>query len=397
LISFSLLGKGFPLATEVNRIEGFDMARAIAIMAMVLVNFDAMTDVNIYPWLWLYSVVEFIYGRAATLFVILAGVSLSLMAQSYSIKSISRRLRPYLMKRCLLLFITGTAMSYWWEADILHFYALFLALGACFSALPDRALWALTMVAAAISIPVSAALTVIHDMTDFIPFVEGQPWAFKLLLDYVTSCYYPVLPWVAFFMFGMLLGRREPANSSFHRRCLVMGTLIFIAIELFSAIMMSWAESRNLEIEGNWWVAFLRSEAFPSTPLFVLSSGAGALAIISLCRLLAGRQVVTRCLAPLVAFGRLSLTMYVAHLLLGNTLLHWIENNYGDYGEVAWTQTLNAVGLFCCFGICVATGWLRFYKRGPLETLFYLLARDRRAQPMALELCPAGKKVRLHQ
>lgn len=373
------------------------MARAIAIMAMVLVNFDAMTDVNIYPWLWLYSVVEFIYGRAATLFVILAGVSLSLMAQSYSIKSISRRLRPYLMKRCLLLFITGTAISYWWEADILHFYALFLALGACFSALPDRALWALTMTAAAISIPVSAALTVTYDMTDIIPFVEGQPWCFKLLLNYGTSCYYPVLPWATFFFFGMLLGHREPANPSFHRRCLVMGTLICIAIELFSAIMMSWAESRNLEIEGNWWVVFLRSEPFPATPLFVLSSGAGALAIISLCRLLAGRRVVARCLAPLLAFGRLSLTMYIAHLLLGYTLLHWIENNYGDYGEVAWTQTLNAVGLFCCFGICVAAGWLRFFKRGPLETLFYLLARDRRAQPMALELCPAGKKVRLHQ
>jgi uncharacterized membrane protein YeiB len=380
-----------------NRIEGLDMARAIAIMAMVLVNFDAMTDVNIYPWLWMTSVVAFIYGRAATLFVILAGVSLSLIAKSYRTKSISRRFMPYLMKRCLLLFITGTAMTYWWKADILHFYALFLALGACFSALPDRALWALTMVAAAISIPVSAALMVTYDMTDFIPFVEGQPWAFKLLLDYVTSCYYPVLPWVAFFMFGMLLGRREPANPSFHRRCLVMGTLICIAIELFSATMMSWVENRNLEIEGNWSVAFLRSEAFPSTPLFVLSSGAGALAIISLCRLLAGRQVVTRCLAPLVAFGRLSLTMYVAHLLLGYALFYWIEHNFG---EVTWAQTLNAAGLFCCSGICVAAGWLRFFKRGPLETLFYLLARDRRAQTTALELCPAEldiKKVRLHQ
>lgn len=36
------LWKGLLLATEANRIEGFDMFRAIAILAMVMVNFASI-------------------------------------------------------------------------------------------------------------------------------------------------------------------------------------------------------------------------------------------------------------------------------------------------------------------------------------------------------------------
>jgi hypothetical protein len=80
----------------VIHMEGLDMARAMAIMVIVLVNFEAMI-------------------------VILAGVSLSLMAHRYSTKAISKHLKPYLMKRSHLLLITGTPMSRWSEAGILHF------------------------------------------------------------------------------------------------------------------------------------------------------------------------------------------------------------------------------------------------------------------------------------
>ena len=369
--------KGVDLEPDANRIQGFDMARAIAILAMVVVNYAAMMEVSVYPAVWVYSVVDFLYGRAATLFVVLAGVSLSLMVRSRRTSGVLNRIEPYLMKRSVLLFITGIALSFWWEADILHFYALFVALGAWISACSNRVLQALTLLSAVISIPVCAVLTAIYDWTDLIPYVEGQMWGVKLLMDYVTSRYYSVFPWITYFLMGMLLGRRDPADRLFFRRCLVISATTCVAIELLSAWMMTWAEHGLLEIEGNWRLTFIRSETFPVTPLFMISSGAGALAVISFCRLAANHRAVTRCLAPVFAFGRLSLTMYVMHFFWGFSVIRWAGHS-GD--TVNSTTMLNAAGVFCCFGICFSACWLRVFKRGPLETIFYQLARISRRQ-----------------
>ena len=369
--------KEVQLEPDANRIQGYDMARAIAILAMVVVNYTSMMEVSVFPGAWVCSVVDFLYGRAATLFVVLAGVSLSLVVRGHRAGSRRNSIESYLMKRSVLLFITGIALSFWWEADILHFYALFVALGAWISSCSNRALWALTLLAALISIPVCAALTATYDWTDWIPYVEGQMWGIKLLLDYATSRYYSVFPWITYFLMGMLLGRRHRTDRFFLRRCLVISATTCLAIELISAQMMAWAEHAPLEIEGNWWLTFMRSEAFPATPLFMVSSGCGALAIISFCRLVANHHAVVRCLAPVLAFGRLSLTMYVMHLFWGFAVVRWTGHSSG---AVNATTMLNAAGVFCCSAICFSACWLQIFKRGPLETLFYQLARISRDQ-----------------
>ncbi|MEJ2156762.1 MAG: heparan-alpha-glucosaminide N-acetyltransferase domain-containing protein [Desulfobacteraceae bacterium] len=99
------------MTADANRIEGFDLARALAIMGMVLVNFAAMMEIDVYPTRWLGPAVDFIYGRAATVFVMLAGVSLSLMADQWTDRNGSLGLNRYLMRRCVLLLITGVVLS----------------------------------------------------------------------------------------------------------------------------------------------------------------------------------------------------------------------------------------------------------------------------------------------
>ena len=64
-----------------TRIIGYDVARAIAILGMVLVNFKiVMWDGETGPY-WLAWLVSLLEGRAAAIFVILAGVGLSLLSQ----------------------------------------------------------------------------------------------------------------------------------------------------------------------------------------------------------------------------------------------------------------------------------------------------------------------------
>jgi uncharacterized membrane protein YeiB len=246
-----------------------------------------------------------------------------------------------------------------------------VAIGAWIANCSTKVLKSLALASAIISIPVCAALTVTYDLADRISFVDHQHWSARLLLDYITSPYYPLFPWITFFLFGMLLGRSERANGLNYRRWAAVGALVCIVIEVFSAVMMAWVGRHIWDIEGNWWIVWLRSEAFPVTPLFIFSSGAGALSIIALCRLVLRRQVLARCLEPVLAFGRLSLTLYVTHLIFGFFLTQCIIKNNGTPDAMFM---LNSAGLFCCAGILASALWLRWFKRGPLEALFYRLA-----------------------
>ena len=61
-----------------NRIDGFDFARALAVYGMVLVNFRTVMGGTEEP-AWSEFLGSLVPGRASALFVILAGVGISLM------------------------------------------------------------------------------------------------------------------------------------------------------------------------------------------------------------------------------------------------------------------------------------------------------------------------------
>ena len=273
------------MAAESERIGGYDLARAIAVMAMVVVNYSSMMQVGHYPWPWLKSAVEFLYGRAATLFIMLAGVSITLMARPYTSSSTGRVLQIRLLKRSLLLLFSGFALWIWWVADILHFYALYIAIGTGLVSWSDKALQRLTLAVIWISMPVSALLTAAYDLGDLAAAVKGHGFLIRLLWDYAVSSNYSLLPWLSYFLFGMLIGRRNQNGSVFYKRCVWQGMLVCLFVELFSMVTLHWVSRQDWEIEGNFWLAFLRSDAFPATPLFILSSGGCAVALIGLCRL----------------------------------------------------------------------------------------------------------------
>src|SRR5262245_46306384 len=70
-----------PTALPPARIEGFDVARAVAIVGMVVIHFtEALSYETMPPRLQ--ELVGLLDGRAAALFVILAGIGVTLMTRS---------------------------------------------------------------------------------------------------------------------------------------------------------------------------------------------------------------------------------------------------------------------------------------------------------------------------
>ena len=73
------------MTEETHRILGYDFARGLAIIGMIFVNFKtvmvAETDA------YLYQLVASLSGKSAALFVVLAGVGMTLMYQRAKAKS----------------------------------------------------------------------------------------------------------------------------------------------------------------------------------------------------------------------------------------------------------------------------------------------------------------------
>jgi uncharacterized protein len=75
-----------------SRIGGYDVARALAIFGMVLVNYSSMLQVAAFSPPWLKNVIDFIYGRSAVMFVMLAGLPVSLIAAGHATPAAVRAL-----------------------------------------------------------------------------------------------------------------------------------------------------------------------------------------------------------------------------------------------------------------------------------------------------------------
>ena len=110
-----------------RRIIGIDVAKALAVFGMIIVNFKVVFGENGNGWLK--SFAHLFDGKAAATFVVLAGVGLALMTNSALRNNDQQKLniaRKKIVKRALFLFIVGLSYIVIWPADILHFYGIYM-------------------------------------------------------------------------------------------------------------------------------------------------------------------------------------------------------------------------------------------------------------------------------
>ena len=134
------------------RLDGLDVARGFAFIGMVLVNYGVVMAMGSRDPEWIRELREACTGRAAALFVLLAGAGLSLMicrAQERDAAQGARDARRVYARRALVLLIGGYAFYPFWEGDILHYYGVYLALGAWLAPLRSRWLLLLALFAVA--------------------------------------------------------------------------------------------------------------------------------------------------------------------------------------------------------------------------------------------------------
>ena len=361
-----------PAARASRRIVGLDIARAFAIVGMVIVNFKVTMGAESNGPQWLRSLAAVLDGRAAATFVVLAGIGASLGSrrQRESGSPGDRRAAQWtLAKRALFLFIVGWAFYPIWPADILHYYGVYLAIGAIVLFAPNQRLLTLAAVAVAVSFVFLATFDPFRnwDLDDY--SYQGHHHRRGLRPQPLLRRLHPVLPWVAFYLFGMWLGRTDLRNPTWRRSLATGAAIVVLATESAAWIVLGPKGSNLDDLDGESWRWLFSVQPIPPLPLY-LAAGAGTAVLLIIGSIWIGEHLSTRITEPLVSTGQLALTTYVAHVLIGMGVLEAMDRLEDQ--TLGWAVATSIV--FSVAAVISSWLWRRRFARGPLEALMRRIA-----------------------
>jgi uncharacterized membrane protein len=385
-----------PLRRGPGRLVGIDVARTVALVGMVATHvLDGRTttgELTTVQWL--------AGGRASALFAVLAGVSIALMSGGAQPVRGRERTRTVLglAARAVLVALIGLALGGLESglAIILAYYGVLFLLGLPFlglRAVPLAVLAGAWLVAApVVSHLVRPGLPErVRESPDLSRLADPGP----LFADLLLTGFYPALPWLAYLLAGMALGRADLSGWRTPLRLAATGLGLAVVATAVSRLCTSSPEVRaallphrvTTEDElllilggsqhgttptGGAWQWLLTVSPHSATPFDLAQTIGSALVVIGLALALAdllpawGRGV----LAVLAGAGAMPLSLYTLHVVMrtGDVWPAERESSFGWHVAVV----LGTGAVFALLG-----------RRGPLEWLVgwpgRWLRRDERA------------------
>jgi uncharacterized membrane protein YeiB len=353
---------------ELNRrLPGPDVVRALAMLGVIVMNFRGylLTRGGTQGSGWIADLFDPWEGplstRFAATFVLVAGVGVTLMTNSaFGDRERIRELRWRLASRGLLLYVVGYGFDFIWPGTILPFYgAMFAIAGLLFTL---RARWIL-IIGAAAAVAGAAVRWWRYERE-----LDGADTAWLtnpggrsvrgLVFDVFVNGTHPLLPWLAFFCAGIVLGRML-ATAWWRPATIACGFTLYAG----ATIVNSAATSQRA-------VTLTSVDPFERGLCYTASALGTALVAYAVISWLADRYVESPVVSVLRDAGAMSLSLYVAHALVFNLVvsrLDWIEPAGLD---VALLFAL----AFWVIGIAAAVVWHRRFGRGPVERLYRGLA-----------------------
>lgn len=346
-------GAGFsgqPSREAGGRLAGIDLARALAILGMLLVHVGPMYGDSLAERLFALP-----HGRASVLFMLVAGVSVSLLARARPPGALAGQL----LWRAALLLPAGLALQMMAGARlvILQTYALMFVLAIGLVRLPGRLLLSIVGVAA-----VLGPLGFLYGRMQAPLVFDREALAFgrspgEILHGLVLSGPYPLITWIVPFGVGLWLGRRDLRDPCLVQRLVLGGAVVALAFSLAGVGLQSWLGAPGFEAT---WAQLMVMDPHSQMPLWLATATALAVAVLGVSLSLVG--MAERGLWPLIATGQVALTFYVVHIV---TLGVWPQElQSDDVGEALWI-----CGAITAVTLAAAVLWRAVFRRGPLEML----------------------------
>ncbi len=354
---------------QATRLDGLDLARFLAFIGMVIVNFrivfsgDSATDTGT-PG----HILSLLEGRAAATFVVLAGIGLGLASQQvqqYSSAVSALSTVTLTLKRAAFLMALGLLNMLIFDADILHYYAVYFVFGALLLTL--RTGYLITIIVCLNILSVLLIFTLNFDTGwNYSDLSYQDFWTPEgFIRNLFFNGWHPVIPWLGYLLFGIILSRC-PLQQRRTQWWLIAGGLAAIAeAELISWILVPLFNNIDPEL-----AELVTTQAVPAMPLYILAGGGAAAALTGISLILGQRLQHSSLLGYITPAGRHSMTLYIAHILIGMGPAALL----GAIGTLSVVTSLAAALLFCGLSLLFSYHWSRHFKRGPAESLMRRLA-----------------------
>jgi uncharacterized membrane protein YeiB len=363
-----------PIPSEsVERLPGPDVVRAVALIGVVVMNSHGYLIIRggdpgggdladlFDPWTGPLAT------RFAALFVLTAGVGVTLLTRRTVAASDAGRpgaraavtaMRWRLARRGVFLYVLGQLLDVIWPGTIILYYGVMFVLAAFLFTLRSRWLVMLGVAAALAGWGIRMWVWQRNeDGFDTRWLTLPDPDSIRrFVFEVFVNGTHPLLPWLAFFCAGIVLGRLlstdwwRPAAAG-------VGFVLVAGAALASAPATTPAQLVLLSIRPG-----------DRGLVYVASALGTALIAYTAISWLTDRLAVVRpaLIDPLRRAGQMSLTIYVAHILVFNLLVDWL-----DVIEPAGVGTaLVFSAVFWTVAIAGAAAWHRTHGRGPLERVY---------------------------
>jgi len=344
-----------------GRLIGLDLARFIAFVGMVIVNFKIVMGAEGEGAGLLGLFTGSLEGRAAATFVVLAGIGLGLAAM----RTDHRSNVIVTLKRAAFLLVIGLLNSLIFEADILHYYAFYFLFGVFFLPLSTRALiWSVAVV----NIIFIALIFVLDYNTgwNWTDFTYSDFWTTSgFIRNLFFNGWHPVFPWLSFLLFGMILARLNLAEKSVQTRMIVFGAAGIVIAELLSLLLIILLANGDADL-----TALLGSEPIPPMPIYMAVGMSVATLVTGICLRISPLLDKSGLLKFITPAGRQTLTLYIAHIFIGMGTLEAMGMLGGQSLQTAFIAAL----VFSAISLLYSFAWSKYFKRGPAEALMRKIA-----------------------
>jgi uncharacterized protein len=350
-----------------KRIVGIDVARALAIIGMIIVNFKiAIGSVGMDS---LQSIIGLLDGKAAATFVVLAGIGIAFMSNS-AIKNNDppklKKVQTSLFKRAIFLFVIGLLYIPIWPADILHFYGIYMLLTFTLLTSGKRSILAMAMMLI-VAYPFIMLVWEYNVGWNFDTLEYPSFWSVKgFFRNLFYNGFYPVIPWTAFMLIGLWFGKHDLNDLKFIKKSAFISLGIFTLTILLSQVLLTILAEGSVSA-GNELKQILGTSPMPPLPIYMISGSSFAIFTISICVIISEKFKNSKVISALKDTGQLALTFYIAHVIIGMGIVEFIDPaKMGKYST--GFSVLYAIG-FSLSCILFAVIWKKYKTIGPLKWL----------------------------
>jgi uncharacterized protein len=355
-----------------QRIEGLDVARSLALFGMFVVNYKVIVEAEGNGSEWIIWFTDLFQGRASAVFVLLAGIGISLMtrkARNGNSDLLIRKSKQNIWKRSAFLFLLGMVLYVvGWTGDILHYYGVFLFIASFLIIVSNKTIIIICSLFGIIAQIMQVTSNYLKGWNHDKPFIEYTDfWTVEgFFRNLLFNGYHPIFPWICFFLLGMIIGRLELTNKIIIKKMGIISLFLLIISEFISKVLLH-SSLRLLDIESARYL--FQTGPIPPNLFYLISNTSSAVLVVAISIYVTRKFSGNWLINALVKTGQLTLTHYVSHVFVGIGILVLLSRLENQTLEFSLLFSI----LFFMGSILFSVVWRKMFNRGPIEWIMRML------------------------